>query len=536
MVSINYKAHIPAGIAFAGGLSMIAGWPAVVPVLIGGAFGGALPDIDIEGSAIENMGDKTAGAVDKAVGKRGDFGKRLSKMSSAIGKSIDMIFLTPIGKIWRFLSKKVFGNIYLKLYHLGKFGQDGKCLGEVLHWNGDAKPWAHRGGITHSFSFMITSCIVTVPIAFVFQSPEFLIGCEAGIMSHLVADSFCKSGVKFFFPFQPKIGFNNDSDAGRGRDIRLLPKGMQVSTGKDRITNTELDNYPDQEKAMRDRKLRFREKMWQWIFKILALLIFIALCIGLVGPGGIVMNAMGQDFSGQTSPVAAVTNTSDDSGKAQDVQNSSFANTESSAAMSVTTETISSDSNANIPGTGNAQASSANGLDLARAGSDLSGADPIRLEGSSPNSKPEIKGVTSLTKGDIDVKDLPRGVVKMPDESLWIIGVGPVTRENLNNPMWQFTEDEKIKLMAAAGAQRLNDIPTSVSNIFTDAGKVVTDTAQDVKDAAATTGQNAQDAAESGVGGIAGLFKDLTGIDITGGSSGGGYKGGFLGITTWTDT
>ena len=520
---------------------MIAGWPVVVPVLIGGAFGGALPDIDIEGSAIENMGDKTAGAVDQAVGKRGSVGKRISKALSAIGKAVDMIFLAPIGKLWRFLSKNLFGKVYLKLYHLGKFGSEGKSLGEVLKWNGEGKPWAHRGGITHSFSFMFTSCIITAPVAFVFQSPEFLIGCEAGIVSHLVADSFCKSGVKFFYPFQPKIGFDNESGAGRGRDIRLLPKGMQVSTGKDRITNTELENYPDQEKAMRDRKLRFREKMWQWIFKVLALLAIIALFVGLAGPGGVAMSAMGKDFSGQASPIAAAlsdqgeTQSGQDDGQggqvAQDASDTTNGNAEAGTSMSVTTETVVPEGSSStlVDTSQEGSSSNPNGIDIARAGSDLSGVDAISVQGTSANSKPEIKGPTSFTMGDIDVKDLPRGVVKMPDESLWIVGVGPVTRENLDNPLWQFTDDEKIKLIAAASAQRLNDIPTSVSNIFTDTSQVITDATGEAKDA--ITG--AADETQESVGGIAGWFKDITGIDV---SNSGGYKGGFLGITTWTDT
>lgn len=569
VITINYKAHIPAGVAFAGGLSMIAGWPVVVPVLIGGAIGGALPDIDIEGSAIEKMGDKTASAVDKTIGRH--VGKRASGILSIAGKGIDMVFLAPIARLWRFLSKKVFGNLYLKLYNLGSFGPDRQTLGQKLHWNGDNKPWAHRGGITHSISFMITSCVLTVPVAFIFQSPEFLIGAEAGIASHLFADSLCKSGVKYFFPFQPKVGFDNDNGAGRGRDVRLLPKGMQVVTGKDRITNTELEGYADQAKALKDRKLRNRERLWQWIFKLLALAAIVLLLLGVIGPGGIAMSALGKDFSEASSPIAVVADAVDGSsgsaaggnggsggdsasgGKAAafDQTSDSDATGNKEGTVTTTTETIDLSSNTgsgngsgsceNAGGSGSDSGISADGTvaatgDVALMGASLSGADKIDVRGSNVNSKPEIRGVTSLTLGDIDVKELPRGVVKMPDESLWIIGVGPVTRDNLNNSLWQFTDVEKAKLMAAAGAQRLDGIPTSISNVFTDSAAFLGDTAKDVADAAGNAAGSAGNAASEGAGGIMGWLSDITGVDLTGSGSGGGYKGGFLGITTWTDT
>lgn len=545
---MNYKAHIPAGVMFAGLFSLIMGWVAVIPVLIGGAVGGALPDIDTEGAAIEKMGAKSATAAQKTIGKMGNFGKMVARMMEAVGSAIDLIFLAPLGKLWRFLSKNVFGRIYLAIYHIGSFGPDNKCLGEVLHWNGDSKPWTHRGGITHSFTFMVTSCVFTVPIAFIFQSPEFLLGAELGIVSHLVADSFCKSGVKFFFPFQPKIGFDNENGAGRGRDIRLLPKGMQVSTGKDRITNSELDNYTDQDKAMKDRKLRFREKMWQWIFKLGALVCLILLVVGFAGrAGGIAFSA--PIFGGEPAIAWQIDtgsvqlggdgNSGQNGGAAgQDGSNVNAASKEGAAFQASGNENIdddntpaannegeenSADNDTDNDGNGNANGNESGAqFDVATAGSTATGVNPYIIE-TKQNRKPEVKGPTSLTKGDISIRQLPKGIMKMPDESLWIIGVGPVSRENLdNNDRWRFTDEEKETLLRAASAQRFADIPNSVSSAFVNATQAIQDTAQEVTDAA-----------QGSAGGIQGMIEDATGVDL---SKGSGYGGGFLGITTWTDS
>lgn len=513
------------------------GWVAVIPVLIGGAVGGALPDIDTEGAAIEKMGSKSTSAAYKTVGKMGGTGKRIALFISAVGQALDSIFLAPLGKLWRFLSQNVFGRVYLAVYRFGSFGEDSKTLGEVLHWNGESKPWAHRGGITHSFSFMLTSCVLTVPVAFIFQSPEFLIGAELGIISHLFADSLCKSGVKFFFPFQPKIGFDNDSGAGRGRDIRLLPKGMQVSTGKDRITNSELDNYTDPVKAAKDRKLRFREKLWQWIFKLLAVVAVVLLVVGWTGrAGGVAFSA--NLFGEQDNPIALsspIDSLSQTDGNTQPPQNDKPSNT---PVVSPAPETVadnetpmnnavSQTGTASIEGTGDAYSQ----VDIGVAGKETAGVNPVPLERSA-TSKPEMRGPSSLTMADVSVKDLPRGIMKMPDESLWVVGVGPVNRENLDNPKWTFTQEEKDWLLLLASKQRMNNIPKSIND--------VPDIINDVANTAQETIDNAQEAGGDAANGLAGWLSDISGIDIAGSDgtnvSGGGYTGGFLGLTEWTNS
>lgn len=500
------------------------GWAAIIPVLIGGAIGGALPDIDIEGSAIEKMGGKTSAAVSKTIGKMGASGRRISRLTEAIGVAADTIFLGPLGRVWRFLSKNVFGRIYLKLYRFGKFGKNYDTLGEKLGWNGDPKPWAHRGGITHSLSFMVTSLVLVGPVAIIFQSPEFLLGCEIGIVSHLVTDSMCKSGVKYFFPWQPKIGFDNENHAGRGRDVRILPKGMQVSTGKDALTKNEIEEIKkaDMDKGLKEARLRFREIMWQRIFQVLAIIVVVVLVAGVFGKGGIAFGFNGDDSAAKQEQTQTIADTSSD--QTQNA-NTNAANNDSSTQG--TEKTYSK-------------------LDTAQAGATVEGVDSISVDGTSYNSKPEIKGPTSLTYADLDIRDLPKGIMKLPDESLWVIGVGPVNEENLNNPRWTFTEEEKRRLLATVNAQRFEGIPNSVSNVvsatstaFTNAANDVANGAKDVADSAKDAAGNAASGASDALGGLGSFFKDLTGIDIggtSGSGSGSGYSGGFLGITAWTDS
>lgn len=522
-------------------------------------MGGALPDIDTEGAAIEKMGAKSAQTANKTIGKLGGFGKGVARLWAAIGKAIDVIFLAPLGRLWRFLSQNLFGRVYLAVYHFGSFGAEEKSLGQLLHWNGDSKPWAHRGGITHSFSFMLTSCVLLVPVAFIFQSPEFLLGAELGIVSHLFADSLCKSGVKFFFPFQPKIGFDNENGAGRGRDIRLLPKGMQVSTGKDRLTNRELDAYADQAKAMRDRKLRFREKLWQWIFKVLAALFVVLLVVGVgARSGGIAFSA--PIFGGE--PIAEL-NLSDiganmggtanggggDANATPSKEGAAFQASGNNANAAADNGNTSGSSNNNGDGEQNdaqdvvsagenssgqqndSGATSASGsqVNVAQDGGTVAGVVIAKIPvNMTNNTKPEIKGPLSLTKGDVSIRRLPKGIMKMPDESLWVIGVGPVSKANLDNTggRWIFTEEEKEELLRYAAAQRFEDIPTSVSGVFTNTVQNIQDTAQDVADEAQNTANEAK-------GGLWGWLSDMTGVDLGGG--GGSYQGGFMDMTQWTD-
>lgn len=474
---MNYHAHIPAGVTFAAGTALIMGWGFSVPLLIGGAIGGALPDIDIEGSAIEKLGTKSAEVVNKAFGGTG--GKRFTKIITALGKILDALILKPVSKLWRLLSQYVFGAVYRKLYESGANGRTRQCFGERMHWLDEKKPWEHRGGITHSLSFLLTSSLFNYPfLVLLLGWDKVYIGIMAGIISHLIADSFCRSGVKFFFPWHPKVGFRHPNGGKQGHDVRLLPPSLQVVTGKDRITNKELDAYTDKAKAKEDRKLRRREKTWQWFFKALGLVLIIMLAYFT--------------FSGKVSNADAESQNDEDSIGISATQDGSQsqppAKDDNDPSQDIVTE-----------------GSSASGVNPT---DDYSQEDMVGI------LAPENEGPTSLTSGDANLSDLPKGIIKLPDESLYIVGVGPVSKGNLENPKWVFTDDEKRRLLSLSMAQRIDGIPDKAEETVR---KMTSD-------------QNSNDNGNSG--GLLEWLGEAVGID----NLESGYTGGFLGITPWTST
>ena len=82
---------------------------------------------------------------------------------------------------------------------------------------------------------------------------------------------------------------------------------------------------------------------------------------------------------------------------------------------------------------------------------------------------------TSLTYGDLSVAELPKGIVKLPDESLWIVNVGPVNEANLNDPRCSYTDDEKARLLQAANAQRIAELRGTAADALKSAGDSVGD-------------------------------------------------------------
>lgn len=408
---MNYKAHIPAGVALAAGVTYAFGLPLVVPFIIGGAIGGALPDIDVkEGAAIEKLGSKSADAVKKVTGRSNPLGAILG----FFGKALDVVVLRPLGKLWRFTAERVLTPLYYAVLKATR-------ADERLGWQKKPQPYDHRGGLTHSFFFCFLTSILFLPLSFLLTGGLWLWGgIEVGIVSHLLADSFCRSGVKFFWPWAPAIGFPDKNGANKGKDIRLLPFPLQMSTGA--VANKgEINQAPKEERAVK-RKLYYLEKGWQKFFQLSAIILLILTVAGFgVGSGKITLD-------GNSSVVTA--------GGALTVEKEQPGSATSSGKIDVSL----------LPDSSATAAKSAEGRVTVA----------------------ERVGPASLTAGDADLASLPKGIAKLPDETLWVVGVGEVSKENLNDPKWSFTDNEKTRLLELAGAQRKITAPNNLAETLSE--------------------------------------------------------------------
>lgn len=447
---MQYKAHIPAGIAFASLAMLVSGSPLDLLMLVGGAIGGALPDIDVEGSdgqgsAIQSLGSKTNMAMRKTVVL-----SPVAKVLSPVTTVLDKIVLTPICKLWRLIATKALGPAYRSIARSG--------LGRALRLDRD-DPSAHRGGLTHSFFSMILFSLPILPLCLLAGIPQLWAGIMWGMLSHLVCDAFCKSGVKFFWPWVPDIGFRNEDGVG-GRDgIKLLPARCLMKTGK--CTNkAELERRRGSRDYPMLRKYYRLEKGWQRVFLVLAIVLPVLVLTGIGPASGTVA------FAGKVHDVA---------GKKTAIERQGAAD----PSMPVEDQ-----ANAESAQVAKAEAADPNVTTASEA---------ARTDGGRNQRVDEHKGPGSLTYGDIDANTLPVGIVKMPDESLWVAGVGPVTAETLGN--LPLTDEEKARLLAAAKWERRQDLPSSVAN----AVNGVQESANNVMGDAQKVAENAS---KTGLGGL----------------------------------
>lgn len=516
---MDYKSHVPAGVLLTGVAALIAGAPAVVPFLLGGAFGGALPDIDIEGSAVQSLGSKAArgsGKIMRKVGGRA--GRTASNITSVLGLAIDSIFLRPICRAWRIFAEKVLGRIYEKIYAIG--AKSGAIpLGKKLHW--DSSPaWAHRGGLTHSFIFLLNSCLITVPLSFLLGGFPFWLGCEIGIISHLVADSMCRSGVKFFWPFIIPIGFPNRDGEKKGDGMRILPFSLQVKTGAAQKTRQEINAISDETEAQEARRLKRREIAWRWFFRLSALGVLVALFMGVAGPGGIAWSFDEDTFD----PLSSIRNTQISVPGATEPGQSTEGQPQEGQQSVEGRQPVEGQPQEAQPVSVEGQPAEAAPVEEQPVNPE----QPVEGAQAAIASVPEHAGPRSLTYGDVPLTSLPKGIIKLPDESLWIVGVGPVTPENLENPRWVFTDAEKQMLLRTASAQRLDEIPDAIDELTSGAANALSNGANATGEAA----NEAANSAEQGAGGIIGWLQEITGLNSNSASN--GYDGGFLGITPYT--
>lgn len=493
---MNYKAHIPAGITFAALGMFVTGMPLDFAMLAGGAIGGALPDIDVKGSSVEKMGDKASEQIRRVAGHGA-----LSSSATIVGRLVDTLILVPFCGGWRWLSEHVFARCYYKI-------MDTFDLKRRWGWD-KSDPSDHRGGLTHSLFGMVLFSAILIPLSLLFGGWALYAGAMLGYLSHLLCDSVCASGVKFFWPWLPNIGFVNDA-GDDGRDgIKLLPARMLMKTGKC-DTRSELRDYKGTPDYKYYRKYYYLEKGWQWFFKLMMVLL-LALIIAGVGPGS------GQIAFGDT--IFSVDGTQ----------------------PNVVSYEQATSTNEADDGTGEQQQGNGNVSDTAAVGDASDDAtDNENSEGGSTASDTddgigrkiaENGGPTSLTYGDLDATTLPKGIIKLPDETLWVVGIGPVNRENLDDPSLSLTQDEKDELLVAATAQRVQGIPDSIAD-------GVDDFANGVGDAVNSAAEGAEDAVSSGSNGLMNLLDMLTfgAISDSGIESGGDLDNwGFLGLTPYTN-
>lgn len=481
---------------------LISGQPLQIPFILGGAFGGALPDIDHENSAIYSIGEKAAqSAANTHRIVHIPVLHALTRLSIAIFAVIDKIVMGTVGKLWSWLAHGPFTTLYKWCY---------RTFGKSMGWKYDKNPAAHRGGFTHSFLFLIGSSIITLIPSLLMGSLWFWAGCEVGILSHLYADAQCKSGVKFFWPFAPKIGFTDTGGQNRGRDIRLISPKLQMSTGY----CTDRSEYIDLPRNSKEYKLKKKyywlETGWRILFKALALVFIVLTVAGIgIGSGAIAWNKNVIPITGKAQTLAAE---NDDS---SDMRNQS----------------------------GNGQAASSESNDSSKASNGASqSADEstVTKKSDGTTTVAESKGPTSLTYGDLSVTELPKGIVKMPDESLWIVGIGPVNQENLNDPRCSYTDDEKARLLQAANAQRIAELRGTAADALKAAGDSVGDAIDNATNSLNDASNTATNGASKGGNWLFNFLNSITGMNVGSNvntdSIKKGPQWGFIGLTPYTQS
>ena len=149
-------------------------------------------------------------------------------------------------------------------------------------------------------------------------------------------------------------------------------------------------------------------------------------------------------------------------------------------------------------------------------------------------------GPSSLTFGDLSVAELPKGIVKLPDESLWIVNVGPVNEANLNDPRCSYTDDEKARLLQAANAQRIAELRGTAADALKSAGDSVGDAIDKAGNAIDEAGNAATNGAKGSGNFLINLLNNLTGLnvgsDVSTENIKKGPQWGFMGITPYTSS
>lgn len=259
------------------------------------------------------------------------------------------------------------------------------------------------------------------------------------------------------------------------------------------------------------RKYYWLETGWRILFKALAIL-FIALTVaGIgIGSGAVAWNSHVLPITGKAQKLAASNDASADGQQGGTQQAADDTEQQASAAD----DTTSDDANANVT-----------------VGKQSKATEKKSKDGTTTVA--ESKGPTSLTYGDLSVAELPKGIVKLPDESLWIVNVGPVNEANLNDPRCSYTDDEKARLLQAANAQRIAELRGTAADALKSAG-------DSVGDAIDKAGNAATNGAKGSGNFLINLLNNLTGLnvgsDVSTENIKKGPQWGFMGITPYTSS
>ena len=135
--------------------------------------------------------------------------------------------------------------------------------------------------------------------------------------------------------------------------------------------------------------------------------------------------------------------------------------------------------------------------------------------------------------------------MKMPDETLFVVGGDEVkNRESLDKSSWNFSEEDKERLVAAISSENKEEKRTDpASEVIEDASNAANVVGQGASDAANTVGQGASDAANAVGQGASGTLNAAENSVNEGQGFFGqllesaknyNYHGGFIGLTPYT--
>jgi membrane-bound metal-dependent hydrolase YbcI (DUF457 family) len=469
-----------------------------------------------------------------------------------LGHAVDIFFIALFCGLWTPISN-LLDRSYMKLYRstLSKAPTDER--GRSRFKDGCN---VHRG-MTHSLFGLIPLTLLVLPlsiaIGFIPYSGgvmSFLNGVLVGCIAHLLADGVCKSGVNLFWPLAKPFYF--------------APKNLRMSTAAIKPEN----------------QGHFLLKAYEYLNKFLAVASLV-LCLAAIPPSsGLVQIPFVGDVrlasarAAQEQPTSEQINNQlvgmnlispDENIDTGNITLNEEKEDDRSSLVADGAETgdASDGSSGNGGDDGDGGDSAGNRADGNTEGKDSQGDGntegkdrqgdgntdtPAAIEVGAPDSEPEEgsspipadfdgSGVSDVPENigpmalklvDLSYKDIPKGVIKLPDGSLYIAGIGPVDSDTVNDPSIALTDAEKNKLLAAMMSENVPDLPDYTDSV----GKAL---------------ENAQQQGQGILGSISQLFGGSGGswslnpgqngnIGLITGDGNQGVLGGFLGITPYTKT